>query len=203
MMLISVDLPAPFSPNSTCTSPRRRSKSTLIEREHAGKALARCRSSAKRRLAAGGCRRRRRAEPAPAASSCESSGSPRPLRRLDGIFRLEVGRRQHEPHVDLAQICSVRRSTGIASEDSCKVLCSRTRTAVSMAMRPCSTGYCVAKRQNLALVQRIEHRLVLIGGDDQLSFSPGLRDRADRRLRRRRAAPDHVHLGIGLQARSG
>src|SRR5690348_8232535 len=29
MMLISVDLPAPFSPNSACTSPSARSKSTL------------------------------------------------------------------------------------------------------------------------------------------------------------------------------
>ena len=33
---ISVDLPAPFSPNRTCTSPAFRSKSTSVEREHAG-----------------------------------------------------------------------------------------------------------------------------------------------------------------------
>ncbi len=36
---ISVDLPAPFSPNSTCTSPRRKSKSTSISASTPGKRL--------------------------------------------------------------------------------------------------------------------------------------------------------------------
>ena len=36
-MAMSVDLPAPFSPNRTCTSPDRRSKSTLVQRPDAGK----------------------------------------------------------------------------------------------------------------------------------------------------------------------
>src|ERR671937_63390 len=38
-MFISVDLPAPFSPRSACTSPRRRSKSTLSSATTPGKRL--------------------------------------------------------------------------------------------------------------------------------------------------------------------
>src|SRR5687768_5725384 len=36
---MSVDLPAPFSPNSTCTSPRLRSKSTSMNASTPGKRL--------------------------------------------------------------------------------------------------------------------------------------------------------------------
>src|SRR5215207_3328855 len=38
-MFINVDLPAPFSPSSACTSPRRRSKSTLSLATTPGKRL--------------------------------------------------------------------------------------------------------------------------------------------------------------------
>ena len=39
MILISVDLPAPFSPTSACTSPARRSNDTPLQRAHAGERL--------------------------------------------------------------------------------------------------------------------------------------------------------------------
>src|SRR4051794_5363458 len=44
-MFISVDLPAPFSPSSACTSPRRRSKSTWSFARTPGKRLVIPRSS--------------------------------------------------------------------------------------------------------------------------------------------------------------
>src|SRR3954454_4416665 len=44
-MFISVDLPAPFSPSSACTSPRRRSKSTASFARTPGKRFVMPRSS--------------------------------------------------------------------------------------------------------------------------------------------------------------
>src|SRR6516164_8795064 len=105
MMLISVDLPAPFSPNSTWTSPRRRSKSTPSSAITPGKRLEILVSSRRRLLVS-------RAASAARASLLSATAVIRATvshalhqsRRLHGVDGLEVGRCEHEAHVDLVDV---------------------------------------------------------------------------------------------------
>src|SRR5215471_17571928 len=105
MMLISVDLPAPFSPNSTWTSPRRRSKSTPSRATTPGnrfEILVSSRSTSLPSQVASATRDTSLVSTA-AIGATLSRLSLR-SRRLHGIDRLEVRWSEHKAHIDLVEI---------------------------------------------------------------------------------------------------
>src|ERR1700746_3743032 len=105
MMLISVDLPAPFSPNSTWTSPRRRSKSTPSSAITPGKRLEMLVSSRRRLLVSRAASAARDSLlSATAVIWATVSHTLHRSRRLHRVHGLEVGWRQHEAHVDLVEV---------------------------------------------------------------------------------------------------
>src|SRR5215831_16289103 len=104
-MLIKVDLPAPFSPNSTWTSPARRSKSTSFSANTPGKCLEIPVISRRRSPWAACAVRGVVAWPLsimtipPILFRISRSRS-----RLDGEHRLEICRRQDKAEIDLIHI---------------------------------------------------------------------------------------------------
>src|SRR5271165_2886195 len=105
MMLMRVDLPAPFSPNRTWTSPWRRSKSTPSSATTPGKRFEMLPSSRRRPWPSAGVAAT--ADASVTAATVTAGFAAVFLRlswRLDGIDRAEVGRRQHQAHVDLVEV---------------------------------------------------------------------------------------------------
>src|SRR5262249_22129071 len=199
MMLISVDLPAPFSPNSTCTSPRRRSKSTPSSATTPGNRFEILESSRRRSLVSRAASAARDSLlSATAAIWATVSHAFDQSRRLHGIDGLEVGRRKHETHVDLVNV-----ALGDHVGDSLRALdvVLLFQNADGRVDRDAALHHRILRgeAEDLALVEGIEHRLVLVGGHDQHVLLAGLRDGADRSFRGRSAAPDHVHVRISLQ----
>src|ERR1700761_4336697 len=103
-MLISVDLPAPFSPNSTWTSPRRKSKSTPSKAITPGKRFEILESSRRRSpVSRAASAARDVLLSATAVIGATVSHPVRRSRRLHGIDGFEVGRSEHETNVDLVE----------------------------------------------------------------------------------------------------
>src|SRR5205823_3652403 len=99
-MLISVDLPAPFSPKTTCTSPRRRSKSTPLRATTPGNRFTTPSSASTTSAPVSvsiGLNRRTPRGPAPTALGVAPAlrlGNRRLEAPVGGEHRLEVGRRE-------------------------------------------------------------------------------------------------------------
>src|ERR1700739_1996812 len=105
MMLISVDLPAPFSPNSTWTSPRRKSKSTPSSAITPGNRFEIFDSSRRRsKVSRAASAARDALLSATAVIGATVSHAFLRQSRLHGIDGLEVGRSEHETEIDLVHI---------------------------------------------------------------------------------------------------
>src|SRR5262249_46195952 len=199
MMLISVDLPAPFSPNSAWTSPRRRSKSTPSSAITPGNRLEMLESSRRRSLMSRAASAARDSLLSATATIWATvSHAFDQSRRLHGIDGFEVGRRKHETHVDLVDVAL---GDHVGNRLGALYIVFLFQNADGRVDRDAALQHRILRgeAEDLAFVESVEHRLGLVGGHDQHVLLAGLRHGADRGLCGRSAAPDHVHVRISLQ----